>query len=317
MPLLVVFALVLVFVAQQAAATEPLIVIGVDGLSARHAFASEGYQRILEKSTYTMRARTVEHTRSREAWVGIFAGGYDSEQPLGPHHPPMFTHLRRVAPSLTTYHIGSYYWAREAAGWHDGDFYDYAHPSPHVVDTLFHRVDQDMNGILPDLTLLYFLEADSAGHATQWGSVQYRQAVEQTAAQILRIHERFPHARMIITSDHGGRGGGHGYSGRNMQNGLTDIDAVAFRDVPFIFFPDSNPHPLCDSVRNSDVAWIVAEYLGVPQHPSWQRRAGWLDPANCTYADATPRDLIDIARASSLDVIPGAIAFALISLFAV
>ena len=302
--------------AARANAVRPLIVIGVDGLASRYAASSPGFNQIMRMSAYTLRARTVEHTRSSEAWRAIFAGGYDITQPLGPRHPPMFTYIRQVAPEMSLYFIGGYSWAREAAGWRDADFYDYGYPAIVSTTVYINAIDRLRNGTVPDLSLLYLREVDFSGHESRWGSVFYREAVERTAVQILRIHARFPTARIIITSDHGGAGGGHNYNGRNMRTPDTDIDCARHRDIPYYDFPVSNPRPLCDTIRNSEIAWIVSDHFGFAPHPSWQQRAGWLNDTNCTHDDVSARPTFGVDSAAVNTLPATAVALVAIGVFA-
>jgi len=277
--------------AMGAASPSPLFLIGVDGVSSRGALRSSGYQKIMNMSAYTLRCRTVEHTKSRQAWPAIIAGGYDKYTPLGPRHPPLFTYFKTLMPSMSMWHLSSYEWVRKAVGYLDADYYMWANPSLSVTDKFINAVDDLRGGEPPELAVLYFMDPDTAGHDFGWDSYSYNMAVNDTAAQILRLHERFPNARMIITSDHGGFGGGHSYFGRNMKKEFSDIDSPIFRDVPWISFPDANPRPLCDTIRNDETAWVIATHFGLESHPSWRRRVGWF-AANatptCTREDVMP-----------------------------
>lgn len=269
---------------------KPLIVVCVDGLTARHAFESNSYHSLTRQSAYTFRARVDEHTRSNEGWASAFRGGYNSERSIGPNNPPLFAHIRKVSHGLSLYVISSYSSFTEDVGGDYADYTNYIYNSSNVVTNFAQVVSERRNGILPDVSVLYFMEVDATGHSDSWDSSAYTSAVEHSGEQIHRLNYYYPEAQMIITSDHGGARSGHSYHGRDMKNPSTNIDSPYFRDVPFFVFPDDRPRPLCDAIRISDVAWMIADHLGIELHPSWERRSGWLDGEGCTPDMVTPTD---------------------------
>lgn len=271
-------------------ARRPIVIIGVDGLAARSVAASPGFAPILENSSYTLRARAIEHTRSYEGWQAILMGGYaaeDNTYASGDRHPPLFTYIRSQMPEAKLWLVGRYYIVRWSINHTAADFYQWTRTAEETTDAFVGHVDKSRP---PDLTVLYFLDVDSAGHDWGWDSAHYKGAVEHVAYQIKRVRYALPSALIFIVSDHGGRGGGHIYYGRDMRKAATDIDSPYHRDVPWIRYGDPHPRPLCDTIQNSETVAEVARALGIKPHPSWRTRGGWLPrDMPCTKQDVAPR----------------------------
>lgn len=277
-------------------ARRPVIIIGVDGLSARACGASPGFAPILSNSSYTLRARATEYTRSYEGWQANLMGGYDPDNNYksGARHPPLFNYIRSQMPGAVLWHIGRYYIIRRSINHTAADFYLWTRTAVQAADAFVANVDVKNP---PDLSVIYFLDIDTAGHKKGWDSQHYKNTVEDVAVQIKRIHFALPSALIFIISDHGGRGGGHSYTGRDMRSMAADLDSPWHRDVPWLRYGDPNPRPLCDTIRTDETAVEVAHSLGIKAHPSWRTRVGWL-PSDfpCTHDDVAPR--VDSSSAS-------------------
>ena len=265
----------------------PIIVCGCDGLSDRAVAASAGFVPILAQSEYTLRARTVEHTRSSEAWRAIFMGGYDSGVDVSPARPGLFRHIKSQNSTKSMWVIWSYSVIKLAT---DPSGSDYSKNQGGTVAVTDRYLEKKGTGPAPDLAVLYFYDTDGAGHNVGWGTDAYNEAVEVEAAQIMRLRAAVPEAIIFVVSDHGGRRRGHRYIWRNMYLPSEDIDSPWFRRVPWIRMDPYKPtRPLCDTVRSEDLAVEVARTMNVAPHVSWRSRAGWLPPSfPCTPEDVAP-----------------------------
>lgn len=290
----------------------PLVVImGIDGMSGRACADSEGFRDILTNASYTLRARTVEHTRSYEAWQAILMGGYDAGTELGfagtksdVRHPRLFNHVRSQLPDSVLWYFGDYYVVRKSANDKLANMSQHTATAREAVDAFIGHLEQGATPP-PTLTVLYSQDADRAGHRHGWYSPEYNAAIEDAAVQIKRVRAALPaNATIFVVSDHGGSGKGHGYTGssRNMNSLDSDIDAPRFREVPWIRYGGTaTPRPLCDTVRVDDTAVEVAHALDIAPHPSWRTRVAWLpEDAPCSHADVAPR-LLSVAAQGSVE----------------
>ncbi len=87
---------------------------------------------------------------------------------------------------------------------------------PRYCQTLNERFLQDMAARHYNYAFIHFRDPDSVGHALQWGSSSYRQAilgVDGYLHQIFQLAETDPQLKgktvIILTADHGGRPPGH------------------------------------------------------------------------------------------------------------
>ncbi len=206
------------------------VVIGVDGLSIDgiHNTHSAHLHALLEKAAWTLEARAVMPTLSSPNWESIITGaapeqhgitsnGYLKEKvELKPvcvdaagKFPTIFQILRDQRP-------GS-----RIAVFHDWEgFADLLEKS--APDVLQHeggpRKTTDAavrywNGNHPELMFVHLDNVDHAGHEYGWGTREYYAAVEEADLYIGRLLEALlatPDTFVLITSDHGGKGRGHG-----------------------------------------------------------------------------------------------------------
>jgi len=264
------------------AAAPPVIIMGVDGLSARAAQRSDRMMSILNESQYTLRGRTTEHSRSFEGWPSILQGGYD----LGVERPTLFGYVRSQLPNAVLWVYAQYEGVRDACGPADADQYLYLVGMKSVVDTFETklaalRVAQNNASAAPTLAVLYGGDIDFFGHSFYWDSYHSAGFVNDAADHIRRVRQLVPNAVIYIVSDHGGQGGGHSYFGRNQHNDATNIDAPIFRDVPWARWPSSgSPDPIGPiraPVRNDDTAYFVSVDLGIAPQAWWRHLVGGLD----------------------------------------
>lgn len=88
----------------------------------------------------------------------------------------------------------------------------------------------------PDVMLIHFPGADGAGHAAGWGSPEQVAALENIDAQLGKVVAAIDDAGLreetviLVTSDHGGAGRGHGTS----SGGLASPDDPRSQHIPWI-----------------------------------------------------------------------------------
>ncbi len=153
--------------------TPPLIVFGVDGLSARATEKSPGFQGILDASAYTLRARTTEHTESYEGWWAIFSGGWDKGMP----HDRLFTHIRKYLPSAELWDIASSDFVYASLNYSDANFHTAGIIDPEDVVDEFESLLKDYVSVhsdrsAPDLTVLYSWLVDDTVSA-EWSCLAF------------------------------------------------------------------------------------------------------------------------------------------------
>ena len=141
----------------------PLIVFGVDGLSARATAKSPGFQSILNASAYTLRARTTEHTESYEGWWAIFSGGWDKGMP----HDRLFTWIRKYLPSADLWDIAASNFLYDSLNYSDADYHSAGIIDPEDVVDEFEKLLLEYRAVhkdrtAPDLTVLYSWITDDA-----------------------------------------------------------------------------------------------------------------------------------------------------------
>ncbi|MGE4307105.1 MAG: alkaline phosphatase family protein [Novosphingobium sp.] len=247
----VALAVVALGTAQASAQTERkvghVIIIGVDGLSPDGIAKAKTpiMDDMMAKGSWTMTARGVLPTTSSANWASILTGvgpeqhGVTSndwrvgefEIPTsvtgsGNFFPSVFQVLRDQQPGLK---IGSIYNWAGFADLYDRRFVDHdAHGATEEATTQL-AIDH-IRSARPDFLFIHLDNIDHIGHSVGHATPQYYEAVEQVDARIGRIRQATIDAEIsddtviIVTSDHGGVGKGHG--------GIT----LAEIEVPWIIY---------------------------------------------------------------------------------
>jgi arylsulfatase A-like enzyme len=134
----------------------------------------------------------------------------------------------------------------------------------------------------PDLVFIHIAEPDVAGHSFGWMSWVYRLAVRRADAAASRILAGAEAAygagnyTVIVTSDHGGRGRGHG--AHHPDNEL----------IPWITWGAGvRPGPVTGKVRTVDTAATALWLLGITPPTSWDGR-----PVTGAYVEAPPEQAV-------------------------
>jgi predicted AlkP superfamily pyrophosphatase or phosphodiesterase len=116
----------------------------------------------------------------------------------------------------------------------------------------------------PNLVFIHISEPDIAGHAFGWMGRAYALAVRQADAAVGRLLAAAERAygaggyTMLVTSDHGGRGRGHGTSHPDDMRIPWIVTGAGVR-----------PGPIPGPVRTVDTAATTLWLLGIPPPDSW------------------------------------------------
>jgi hypothetical protein len=114
-------------------------------------------------------------------------------------------------------------------------------------------------GTRPDLLFVHLPQVDLTGHAKQWMSPEYLEAVRRADAAVGRIVAALPaDTTFIVTADHGGHG--HGHSAGNSQDST----------IPWVIAGPSTARgkQMSTGISTMDTAATAAFVLGLALQPS-------------------------------------------------
>src|SRR5688572_19911105 len=116
----------------------------------------------------------------------------------------------------------------------------------------------------PDLLFVHLPQVDLTGHAKQWMSPEYLEAVRRADAAVGRIVAALPaDTTIIVTADHGGHDGGH------------SVGSSQDSTIPWVIAGPSTARgrQLSASISTMDTAATAAFILGVALQPDAPGRA--------------------------------------------
>ncbi len=265
----------------QSVISEPLphfAVIGVDGLSIDgiRNTRSTHIHAFIEKAAWTLEARAVMPTLSSPNWESIITGaapeqhgitsnGYLKEKiELKPvcldaagKFPTIFQILRDQRPSSRIAVIHD--WEGFA------DLLEKAAPDvleheggPRKTTQAAVRYWTEKH---PELLFVHLDNVDHAGHEYGWGTREYYSAVEEADLCIGKLLEALlatPDTYVLITSDHGGKGRGHG------GNTMGEIQ------IPWILAgPGVVQGKIASPINTFDTAATIAWVFGLTMPDCW------------------------------------------------
>lgn len=118
-------------------------------------------------------------------------------------------------------------------------------------------------GPAPDVTFVYLVACDLAGHAHGWDSAEYAAAVARTDVLVGTLLDAIhDDVAVVVTTDHGGTGRGHGDP---VPDTMTTFVAARSARLP--------AGSLWTEASILDVAPTVADLVGVAPDPSWTGRS--------------------------------------------
>ncbi|TAJ70216.1 MAG: phosphodiesterase [Phenylobacterium sp.] len=268
-----------------AAKAAHVIVIGVDGLSPDGVMKADTpvLHDMMARGSWSLHARGVLPTTSGANWASVINGAGPEQHGVtsndwqvgefnfptsvagsGGFFPSIFQVLTDQKPE---WNVGSiYHWE----GF--GNLYDHR-----FVDYDVHGTDEDETAALavayikakrPEFLFVHFDNVDHAGHADGHGTAHYYEAVAKADELIGRIRQATVDAGIadqtviLVTSDHGGVGKGHGG------------ESLAELEIPWIAYGKAiNPGVQLDLPINTfDTAATAAWLLGAKVPFAWLGR---------------------------------------------
>ncbi|MBS1877600.1 MAG: alkaline phosphatase [Acidobacteria bacterium] len=270
----------------RAQTVEHVVVFGVDGLAARAIDKSRAPNmvRLMERGSWTLRARSVIPTVSSPNWSALIAGagpdftGVTSNdwQPNkfeiapfchdGANHPPtIFGVIRKAKPALKTALFTDW-----------PDFVRLVEPlaaskvfsQPDDAGAVVRQAASYLIGDRPTLLFIHVDNVDHAGHQSGWFSPKYLMAVhtaDDALGSVLAAIDKAGLAAstvVLLVADHGGHDAKHGA----MQQ--SDIE------VPWIAMGPGVPsnREIKSPVSVTQTAPTIAAWLGLPANDCWVAR---------------------------------------------
>ena len=112
-----------------------------------------------------------------------------------------------------------------------------------------------------DLTFVYFVDPDLAGHAHGWDSAEYAAAVTRSDSGLARLLDAMgAEASVLVTTDHGGIGTGHGDEVPDVLETFVVVRAPGR-------VPAASGWPAASLL---DIAPTVADLCGLAPDPRWE-----------------------------------------------
>jgi len=252
-----------------------IIVIGIDGLGAKGI--KEAHTPVLDSlmraGAYSLQAKAVIPTVSSPNWASILMGATPTEHEItsnawkrkdieekiycngkkGETFPTIFKVIRQQYPEA------------DLACFHDWD--DFGRLVEQGIPTILADTKGEDKTLIeaqryilvnkPLFTFVHLDHVDHAGHEFAWESKEYQQAVERTDSMIGKLVHTLQEAQiiddtvLIIVSDHGGKGKGHG---------KLSIEELT---IPFIITGKGIKKnvEIAQKVSNADIAPTIAYLL--------------------------------------------------------
>lgn len=259
-----------------------VVVIGVDGMSPDGVkkAATPVMDKLMAEGAYTMHSRSVLPTSSSTNWSsmingagpeqhGVTSNGWERDDHVlppvatGPEgiFPTIFSVIREQKPNAK---IGAIYHWEGFGRLYEASQADYDMHGP-GEDTTAILASEYIKTHQPTFTFIHLDHVDGAGHGQGHGSDAYYKAVEKADSLIGNILEACTTAGItddmlvIISSDHGGIGFGHGG------------ETLAEIEIPFIMAGPRvrKGHKINHQVYQYDNASTVAFALGIEQPYGW------------------------------------------------
>ncbi len=280
-----------------------IVVIGVDGMSPDGILNANtpNMDYLMENGSYTLHARAVLPTSSSSNWAsmimgagpeqhGITSNGWERDDyilppvTVGPDKvvfPTIFGVVREQMPEAeigAIYHWGGFGRLFEKAPVN----YDiHVEGEQETTDEACKYIKEKK----PSFTFIHLDHVDGAGHGAGHGTPEYYAAVESADKLIGQIHQAVKDAGMegetiiLVTSDHGGIGTGHGG------------ETLAEIEIPFILYGKNikKGKEIMDMVYTYDNAATVAFAFNLAAPQAWIGRP--VKTAFNGYPDGSPKNM--------------------------
>ncbi len=259
-----------------------VIVIGFDGLSPSglENAAAPNFHKIMQEGAYSLHARAVLPSSSSTNWASMIMGAGSEQHGITSNDwekdnftlpaivqsedflfPTIFSLIDKQIPNAE---IGAIYHWDDFGRLFEKSAVDYD-VNPKTEDETARIASEYIIARKPTFTFIHFDHIDHAGHEFGHGSPEYYQSVEKADALLGMLFQAIKKAgiadetMVIITSDHGGIGHGHG--GESLQE----------VEIPFIVWGKSikKNFQITSPVYQYDNAATVAYGLGISIPTAW------------------------------------------------
>ncbi len=264
---------------------ERVVVVGIDGLSPEGIglAATPVLDRLVREGASSMQARAVLPTSSSPNWASMIMGAGPEQHGItsnkwqrdafaiapaarGPEgiFPTVFGAVRAARPAAA---IGVFHDWKAFGRLVDGSSCTELARTDGPLETVARGL-RFLEAEQPVLLFLHLDHVDHAGHAHGWNSPEYLRAVAEADRLVGDIVDRLAALKLaaetllLVTSDHGGIGKGHG--GETMEELLIPWIASGAGVRP--------GHVITEPVIQSDTAATIAFALGVPRPVCWTGR---------------------------------------------
>ena len=280
--LLSLLLLLPVFIFAQAATTKHVILIGIDGLSA------EGLQyantpvldKLISQGVISLKTRGVMPTVSAPNWATILSGAGPEQHgvtsnnwSLGNHSiepttndedgyfPSIFTLIRKQLPKAETAMFYDWDWLGTYVNKKYITREQFVQGHVMITSIALNYIKKEK----PLFIFIYYGHPDEVGHSKGHGTPAYFQSINEIDTEIGKIVDAIQelgisqNTTLIITSDHGGIGFGHG------GESMIEIE------VPMIIAgPGIRKNVVLESANDlTNTSPTIARILGVKAPPEW------------------------------------------------
>jgi predicted AlkP superfamily pyrophosphatase or phosphodiesterase len=260
---------------------ERLIVIGIDGLSVDGVVTANTprLHELMERSAWTLLARGVMPTLSSPNWASMIDGAGPEQHGITSNgilrkmveiepvcrdsagmFPTIFEAMRAQRPSSRIAIFHDWPGFANLVEKHAPDVMRHVHGAANTAETAAAYWKQNR----PELMFVHLDNVDHTGHGEGWATPAYYRAVadaDRYVGQILdmlRDEGALASTYVLISSDHGGKGRGHG------KNSLEEIQ------IPWILAgPGIQPGQLAAAVYTFDTAATIAWIFGLDAPACW------------------------------------------------
>ena len=260
-----------------------LIIFGVDGLNTYRFDEAETphFDYMKANGSWTFQAQANEPLSSSPNWKSILTGttpdvhrvmknGFDKDvyrndpscEGEPDRFPTMFTLVKQRNPKAKTgfFHHWTFFRKLLKDDKVNKHFWWILGPKPNVKRALKFYKRKD-----PELVFIHIDQCDHAGHKHGHESAEYVEAVEKAdkllgmTIKAIEKEDGFSKTYLIVVSDHGGKGHGHG---SGTPEGMT---------IPWLIMGPGiqKGHEIQAPVKNEDTAMMAMKVLGIPPHPCW------------------------------------------------
>ena len=264
-----------------------VILIGADGFSAdaikKHPGRYQHIERFMKEGYWTLESRSVLPSSSAINWETLLSGadcelhGYSDWGSKKPDFNAIYTDHWGMFPTLPGV-IRDQMPKAEIGVIYSWDGIGYLYPKDAVNhDQLCPKNDEAVKqesasyiqAKTPTFLFVYFSQPDTSGHKFGWESDEYYAACDQIdrlvgdLVECIHTHMDMKSTAIIFTSDHGGRGKGHG--GKSMEE-MNVLFAVKGNKIPAgeqFEFP----------MMKYDVAPTILQLLQLKEPDEWRGKS--------------------------------------------